>query len=338
MPLPPARPHPFPLLRPTVGALLLLAAAAAMPAGAQAHWGVVNLQNDVFVGRDGGGYTNGLYLSSVRRANGDEGWGPTRALGSLAQALGGGTAAFNAHTLGHAMATPRDISTPTPDPNDAPYAAALMYRAAHVLRTERGADLWALTLGVTGPAAGGKHVQKLVHKITGSEEPRGWDTQQGNRFHAGLEFDRAWLLAGRSAGAGGTPWELTAHAGGIASTLESSAGVKLLVRYGGGVGDPSEAMGLLSRGSDPLSLRRGWQGFAGVSLRRVFHTHDFQRDDPWRIDMREWRRNRATVVAGLAYSWGQASLSFALHSADPALKAGGQRQTYGSLTYAFALR
>ena len=186
-------------------ALLPLAAVVALPAWAQDHWGVVNFQNDVFVGRDGGGYTSGLYLSSLRRAgDGTAEWPSTRLLGALGQAVGGGTPVFNAHTLGHAMATPRDLSTATPDPNDAPYVAALSYRASQVRRTAQGADLWALSVGVSGPAAGGKQVQKFIHRITGSDQPRGWDTQQGNRAHIGLEFERAWLLAGRSASASAT--------------------------------------------------------------------------------------------------------------------------------------
>lgn len=320
-------------------ALLPLATAVALPAGAQDHWGVVNFQNDVFVGRDGGGYTSGLYLSSLRRAgDGAAEWPATRLLGALGQAVGGGAPVFHAHTLGHAMATPRDLSTATPDPHDAPYVAALSYRASQVLRTAQGADLWALSVGVSGPAAGGKQVQKFIHRITGSDQPRGWDTQQGNRAHIGLEFERAWLLAGRSASAsGGTPWALSAHAGGVASTLESSAGAQLLLRYGSGVGELAEGMGVLSWGSDPLSLRRGWQGFAGLSLRHIFHSQSF-RDDEGPMDTRSLRRGRAAVVAGLSYSWGPASLSFAVHSADPATRSSARRQTYGSLTYAFAWR
>ncbi|HEC44456.1 MAG TPA: lipid A deacylase LpxR family protein [Bacteroides sp.] len=78
--------------------------------------------------------------------------------------------------------TPRDISQDEIQPGDHPYAATLslssekiVMRPASHMRFTSG-----LQLGVLGPAALGFHAQKLIHNITPSDPPQGWDNQVGN--------------------------------------------------------------------------------------------------------------------------------------------------------------
>ncbi|MFD1467555.1 lipid A deacylase LpxR family protein [Hymenobacter caeli] len=78
--------------------------------------------------------------------------------------------------------TPLSIADPAVRVGDRPYAAYLyasFFRVGN--RSARYQRLTtALDVGFIGPAAGGKQVQTALHRLTGGEEPRGWDHQIRN--------------------------------------------------------------------------------------------------------------------------------------------------------------
>lgn len=327
-------------------AFLLGAAVLALqlfrPAFAELHYGALALQNDLFLGHDGGGYTNGIFLSSIRMpSSGEQGVAPPGLFsGAVAGWLGLPGATLSASSLGQVMVTPKDITRRDPDPRDAPYIGALMYRSAQVHVHGDVADMAALSVGVMGPAAGAEQAQKLVHRIVGADRPEGWHTQARNKLLLGVERYRAWRLAappdGRE-GAGGARSDLIVQGGGKLGSLESSVGASVLFRYGTGLARSfPTAMRAASSNADPFVVGAGWFAFAGLSADRILHHAGIGASSPF-LGAPQLRKTRTLVTLGLAYGWKNASLTFSLQSANPLVVSSTARQSYGSLTYVMNL-
>jgi lipid A 3-O-deacylase len=309
-----------------LAALGLLATALAPSALAEARYGALLFQNDLFLGRDGGGYTNGIYLSSVRVASADEERiAPGLLVGPLASVLGLSHATLAATSFGQGIVTPKDIARRVPDPADAPYAGFLVLRSAQVARQGDTADVAAFSLGLIGPASGAEQVQRAIHRLTGSTAPQGWDTQVSSRPLVGLERARAWRFA-RAPGSSGTAGaDAILQAGGALGNLESSLGASLLLRYGTGLSRSFPAAVVNGYSTDPFVVGAGWFVFAGVSADRVLY-HAGLRDEAG------LRRERTAATLGLAYGWERSSVTFAVRTTDPLVSSSG-RQMFGSLTW-----
>lgn len=190
---------PFPRLRTAVvslplAALVLLGASAY--ASAEESRLQVALQNDIFAGSDGGGYTNGNTLALLRNTSaGEAAIAPQPLLAPIASSLGVGPASLTVTSLNQLMVTPADITRKVPDPADAPYLGALWLRAAQVSVQGDVADMLAVNVGMIGPASGARQSQRFIHRVTGSERPEGWDYQVGNRPMIGIERYRAVRFA-----------------------------------------------------------------------------------------------------------------------------------------------
>lgn len=87
------------------------------------------------------------------------------------------------YTLGHNLYTPADIKVEEQPENDRPWAAFIYGSVGLSTTTQNNSvpdhiDELEFTLGVVGPEAMGKPVQRFVHKyISGSPDPRGWKNQ-----------------------------------------------------------------------------------------------------------------------------------------------------------------
>ncbi|MGH1455622.1 MAG: lipid A deacylase LpxR family protein [Alphaproteobacteria bacterium] len=87
------------------------------------------------------------------------------------------------YSLGHNMYTPADVRVANQPVNDRPWAAFL-YGSVGLANVTYNDDVpnhideLEFTLGVVGPEALGKPIQRFVHShITGSPKPRGWKNQ-----------------------------------------------------------------------------------------------------------------------------------------------------------------
>lgn len=93
-----------------------------------------------------------------------------------------GPNSINTHGWGlmQVMITPDNIIRRRPDPTDYPYAGALFItRSLHSANPVKKMSLQSeLILGVMGPPALTKETQKLMHRIIGAQQPRGWDYQK----------------------------------------------------------------------------------------------------------------------------------------------------------------
>lgn len=290
------------------------------------------VQNDAFVGSDGGGYTSGIALSHLRNVSpGQASIAPLPVLGTIAPWLGVGPAVMTRFSVSQIMVTPRDLTRKEPDPYDAPYVGALWVGAGQVSARDNVADLVGLRIGVMGPAAGGRRSQTWIHRLIGSDRPQGWDSQGPTRLLLGVERYRGWRLA--SDGDDGRPRaDAIVVAGGTLGNLQSLAGGSLLVRYGTGLkrSFPTSLRQEL-RTADPVLLGTGWFVYAGVHADRVFSHAGIGKNRYASSGTAELRHTQSVLVAGIAYGLPRASVSFSLQSASPLITSTDKREPYGSL-------
>ena len=177
--------------------LVLLAHPPEAPAGeeserdrgserAPAIW-MVEYENDLFAGEDRF-YTSGIRFSRIAEAREAPSW-----LESVAMRFPG----FAEHdvlpyrlSIGHNIYTPANIENPSFPPDDRPYAAWLYSQASTGTLHSHGADRVRIGLGIVGPAALGRQVQKYAHELIDSPIPVGWDTQLKNEPTLQLAYDR----------------------------------------------------------------------------------------------------------------------------------------------------
>lgn len=336
-PLPCRAPGPTRALRTL--ALLALSTAFTLPAWAADTFGSLVWQNDVFIGQDGGGYTNGLFLSQLRVASpGEETIEPPMIMRPLVSTLGLPRPTLTALSIGQMMVTPRDITRRTPDSTDAPYIGALLVRSTYVTVQGPAVHMLALNVGVIGPASGAKETQRFIHKVTGSTEPEGWDSQVSNRGLLGLEASSGWRAAWRGANGGdngSAGADAIALADAALGNLQRSAGTTLMLRYGHGL-DRSYATTprILSQRGDPMLLDEGWFTFTAFSYGRFFHHEGIDGNDQQRATL---RKNNLRATAGLAYGWKDSSLTVSVTRESPLVDA-GLAHSYASFSYTWRLR
>jgi hypothetical protein len=155
--------------------------------------GCLNIQweNDAFsLGNIDGHYTNGMRVSYLSGEDRVWPW-----VAKAAQALpfypdGGRLRA--SYALGQNLYTPEYIGIAEPIPDDRPYAAWLYFALGLIANNDRILDTVELSLGVVGPAALGEEVQKGIHRLIGSPEPKGWANQLQNELALQLNFGRLW--------------------------------------------------------------------------------------------------------------------------------------------------
>jgi hypothetical protein len=301
------------LARRTGYALGLAAALAVGPAAAAGRDGTLSLvwENDLFSQKDQH-YTNGLLALWVP----DDAPPPAWAL-RVARLLPGFPVPGEVrpgYALGHAMFTANAISLVEPPPGEPPYAGWLYGSGWLGVWNGRQADQLTLTLGVVGPAALAEQGQKFVHKITGSEDPRGWDTQLENEPTLGLTYQRSWRGEAVEL-QGGKRFDFTPHAGGALGNVYTYANAGFTLRYGS----------QLPRDDAPLRVQPGppgaglyaagddfdWYLFAGVDGRAV--ARNLFLDGSTFEDSRGVDKKPlvADLQIGVALTWRGARLSYA---------------------------
>ncbi len=138
-------------------------------------------ENDVFFNEDGG-YTNGVGIAWGRGLfknfeKENTPWPLYHLVNKLPINTQRDRHRAISYLFGQMMSTPEDITKPAPTEGDSPYvgllAGRVTFHSFNAVRTDR----LTLTLGLVGPSSGAEETQKFVHKITGSENPEGWDTQ-----------------------------------------------------------------------------------------------------------------------------------------------------------------
>jgi hypothetical protein len=245
----------------------------------QSNWFIVTWENDLFVFNDDG-YTNGISV----------GWGhgPYDSFEALdipnwIRALSGWTYINGSsendyaisYVIAQAMYTPTDISDPEPILDDRPYAGTLTWEARIRSYDAKVADSLGLTLGFVGPVSLAEQSQKFIHKITGSEEPQGWDNQIGNEpvFRIGAEHINRLMVSNAE---GRVEFDTNLYLNGGFGNLRSDVGAGFVFRVGTGLDqsfayvNPAPARGVNTLAGGP-SEGFEWQVSLGIYGRYVFN-------------------------------------------------------------------
>lgn len=255
---------------------LVLAVAASMWSSAalasdNPETGTLSLvfENDLFYDTDRN-YTNGVRAAWLSGPEGTPPWA-LRAARWFPLFPDGGTVRTS-YALGQNMYTPEDIALREPPLDDRPYAGWLYGSIGLIAETGRRLDQLELTLGVVGPASLAEQTQKLVHDITDSPEPRGWDTQLKNEPGLVLTYQRGWRgFVSRSIS--GFGFDATPHVGGALGNVFTYANAGVMLRFGQRLpldyGPPRIQPSLPGSGFFAPQEGFGWYLFAGVEGRAV---------------------------------------------------------------------
>lgn len=287
-------------------------------------------------------YTNGLQFTKTSRSydsfNSDNtfGWF-ARAASILPVGKEGWLEHRTTLSFGQVMQTPEDMTVETPDKNDAPYAGILY--VSHGLETyaESHVDYLDLTLGITGDPSLAEGSQKLIHKMTGSEPPQGWDSQIPTELLVNLYYSRRFAVP-LIDGVG--DWQLdNVNFGRIAvgnaqTDLKVGAGVSW---HQSSISPLGVRPGRLARDMvisthDVIEGTKGWYFFGGVSAKWVvwdvlldgtmFH------DSP-SVDKEEWV---AQLVTHAGYKWKKISVHYSWVISTPTFeRETGDLDHYGSI-------
>lgn len=180
----------------------------------------ITLENDLFgSGRDQN-YTNGVRIGWLN--TGRKPPGITEDLERVLPYLDVNDTTSVTYSLGHNLYTPDDIESAEQDPDDRPWAAFAYGSMGMVTLDDNSLDEYEIALGVVGPMALGEPIQKTVHDVLGSPEPRGWDNQLKNEPGLILSWQRRWPKSLREDLAG-TYLSLTPHFGLTAGNIYTYA-------------------------------------------------------------------------------------------------------------------
>jgi hypothetical protein len=226
------------------------------------------------------------------------------------------------YALGQSMFTPSDISLVNPPLTDRPYAGWL-YGSIGVMAkdaAEAGSG-WShleqlqLSLGVVGPSSQAEEVQKFVHRLIGSQEPMGWDTQLKDEPALLITYERSWRY--RLAD-GELPFGLQMaaipHLGGAVGNVydyvNGGASAMLGWNLGDDYGPPRVQPSTPGSGYFEQKAGVGLYIFAGVDARAIAH-NIFLDGNTWK-DSRSVERNVfvGDAQSGVALTFNSARLSF----------------------------
>jgi lipid A 3-O-deacylase len=229
----------------------------------------VSWENDMFYDEDND-YTNGVRFSYFSPENSVPDWIEEAASAMpLFSTKGHKRWSF---AIGQNMYTPSDISVPTLQLNDRPYAGWTYGTIGLMSDLGNRLDNLQLTVGMVGPASKAEETQKAVHRIVDSQKPMGWDNQLRDELGVVLSYNRKWrgLYEFSPFGFG---MDITPSLGGNVGNVFTNATAGTVVRFGydlpSDYGPPLIQPTLAGSEFFVPTKSFGWYLFAGVEGRAV---------------------------------------------------------------------
>lgn len=297
--------------------------------------------NDLFVGRDKN-YTNGVRLSWVDDGHDgcEDGEGLTCSTARLLDPLPGISITDNRHaftvSLEQIMITPSDIKRETPDYNDLPYVGYTNLELG--LFSWNDSDLYGygVRVGVVGPDSGAEESQKIVHRITGSNKPAGWDNQLGPDLIGGLYFFNAHRLF-RHTNDSGYQTELSYAWGVDANNFNANAQAGGFVRFGrnlpgnfipdyAGIGTAGSLVGLFDHPGF------GWEIFLGLTGQYVGYSYLEEKGGDYHVKARDYI---GTAITGLGLRTDRFSFTMTVQNSTSPIR-DSEPLSFGNMSFMWA--
>jgi hypothetical protein len=226
-------------------------------------------ENDVFFNTDRD-YTNGVALVWVPAGKPAPNWIMKIAHWIPWFPIDGITR--HGYMFGQNMYTPHDLTRADPPLDDRPYAGWLYGTTGVGVETDHQLDLFAITVGVLGPASYAEQTQKFIHKLVHTTDPQGWDTQLGNELGIYATYQHSWReLAAKTLL--GLDFDVAPHLGGALGNVYTYADAGFTLRYGEDLprdyGPPRVQPGVLGSVFFEPTDRFSWYLFGSVEGRAV---------------------------------------------------------------------
>lgn len=149
------------------------------------------IENDLFASDKDQNYTSGFRLSWF-----EAGAKPPTWIGNVGELYPGfdiNDTTSITFSFGQNLYTPEDITNPSQQNNDRPWAAWLYLSTGLTTVTKNHVDEIEMALGVVGPYALGEQTQKFIHKhVSNSDIPQGWNNQLNNELGLNFSWQRRW--------------------------------------------------------------------------------------------------------------------------------------------------
>ncbi|MGY3570122.1 lipid A deacylase LpxR family protein [Vibrio sp. SCSIO 43135] len=322
--------------------LLLLSTSAVASERSTVTFG---LDNDGVFGVDQD-YTNGIFLSYTSSAI-NEPWLIFKPL-SLSF-WGAGSLDKWEFTLGHKMWTPSDIEDTTPRANDRPYAGYFHGELNYISLHPQQAQRFNLTLGATGENSYADQAQKLVHSITGSDDPNGWEFQIDDEVVGSVGYLSHFNLM-RNRSIANTDWEISNVSEANVGNFRSDVSTGLMFRWGtdlaGNMGAANISTENPFRAGMIGASNSAWFVFTGIEGRYRFNDITIEGD---RSGVEEWALEngqdpsiydvtlenvQASAVAGVAWYNEYVGVSLAATVKTPDYKEATE-SIYGTGAFSF---
>ncbi|MCA6717808.1 MULTISPECIES: lipid A deacylase LpxR family protein [Vibrio] len=227
--------------------------------------------------------------------------------------------------LGHKMWTPSDIEADYPLINDRPYAGYLHTEINYLSLTSDKAVRYNFTIGATGESSLSKKAQEIVHGITGSTDPQGWDYQIEDKVAFSLGY-RVFNKLMRSEEQK-TQWEITNINDINAGNFRSDVSQGVMFRWGTNLANSIGAANISVESPFSASMiaqnTSSWFLFTGFEGRYRFNDMTIEGDRPgipepsapYDVTLQNWQ---ASAVAGVSWynqNYG-ASITFTIKTPD----------------------
>ncbi|HHX8295172.1 lipid A deacylase LpxR family protein [Vibrio diabolicus] len=227
--------------------------------------------------------------------------------------------------LGHKMWTPSDIEADYPLVNDRPYAGYLHTEINYLSLTDNKAVRYNFTIGATGESSLSEKAQEIVHGITGSTDPQGWDYQIDDKVAFSLGY-RVFNKLMRSEEQK-TQWEITNINDINAGNFRSDVSQGVMFRWGTNLASSIGASNISVESPFSASMlaqdTSSWFLFTGFEGRYRFNDMTIEGDRPgipepsapYDVTLQNWQ---ASAVAGATWynqNYG-ASLTFTIKTPD----------------------
>lgn len=300
-------------------------------------WSFV-FENDMFI-FDDGGYTNGMgynwsygpFESFEDRTPGWMEW--------LTDDLYIATMPDKHRRISYAIVqeiyTPEEIVIKELQPLDRPYAGLLTWQADWFAYDEHLSDRVGLELGLVGSAALGEQTQKVVHQITGANEPEGWDEQLENEPIFRVTAARNWRLL--ESLSDDKEYDIIGHLYGGLGTRRSDLGSGVTFRYGKELrrsfanASLNPARGVNLNAAHP----HAWYVFLGLGADYVFNdiTLDGNTfENSHSVDLEHWQ---ASATIGGTINFGRWGLLFSIRGITDEFDTQEKDSLYGALSISY---
>ncbi len=242
-------------------------------------------------------------------------------------------------SLGHNLYTPENLDATAVIPDDRPYAAWLHTDLGMVGYRDDTMRVLEVSVGLVGPAAQGEALQKWIHEVIDSPEPKGWGNQIGDELALMLVFEQKWRQVFRP---GKFPeFGLSPHGSVALGNVFTYGGVGGTVRVGQGLdrdfGPPRIQPAPPGSGWFVPSGGFSWYLFAGVDgrwmLRNIFLDGNTFRGSH-RVDKKALVGDFQFGIAAAAFGI-RGGLVYVLRSRE--FETQDRPDHFGSITFSIAL-